>query len=113
MNDSGQRASRFHEQQSTVAGKAQLGQWAGPGSVLAEAVQHLRAKGFDCQPSQPQAPTIKAAFYCSLQSPPPLPADQRVTAPPTPVHWIVTLESEDGVRVQHLDVSRTPAHLGE
>ena len=113
MNDSAQQTSRFHEQQSSASGKAEVGQWAGHGSVLTEAVERLRSKGFQCQPSQPQVPSVKAAYYCSLQTPAPPPTDPLVTAPPAPVFWTVTLESEDGVRVHKLDVVRTPPHLGD
>ena len=106
-------AARFQAQQSSAAGKAQLIQWAGPGIPLADAVQSLRAKGFECQPSRPPSAAVKSAFHCSLQTPAPPPVGRRVTTPVTPVSWTATLESTDGIRVEHLDASRQPPQLGD
>jgi hypothetical protein len=102
----------FRTQQSARDAKAQLTGWVPASTPLADAVRTLQSHGFTCQAAQPSAGGIQAAMLCTLAPSPALPPAQRPTAPATPVHWFVTLNSKDGSTVSDMLVGRTPRDIG-
>ena len=105
-------ADTFRPQQSAKDARQQLDDWVPASTPLADAVKTLQARGFTCQDARPATADIRSATLCTLAPPPPLEPAQRETAPPTPVHWFITLNSTDGSTVSGILVGRTPRDLG-
>lgn len=103
----------FRDQQSTAEARVQIDRWLGPGATLAGATQALRARGFKCDQTMPRSTNAGSSVFCIYQTPPPPPPEQRVVSPQTPVNWIVSLESQDGVAITGFTVSRSPQLPGE
>lgn len=103
---------KFHPQQSTKEAKLQLASWIPESATLADAVKTLESRGFECQETQPAAADVRAAMLCTFRPTAVPPPAQRETAPPTPVHWFVTLNSNDGTKISGILVGRTPRDLG-
>jgi len=101
----------FRFQQSAADARTQLAQWAPIGASLADATRALSAQGFTCNPTEPSAQGLQSSTLCITATPvEPTPA-QRITAPPTPVNWFVTLDSRDGSSVSAVQVARTPRDI--
>lgn len=112
MSDTNRPASdAFRPQQSANQAKHQLAQWVPLRSSIADAVNLLQAQGFTCQDAAPLQPDAASSVLCTRSPPPPVEPSQRTSAPATPVHWFVTLDSSDGTTVSHIAVARTPKDI--
>lgn len=102
----------FRLQQSTADARAQVASWVPIGVSLSDATRVLSSQGFTCNPTEPSTQTLRSSTLClnaaSMESIP----EQRTTAPPTPVNWFITLDSEDGDSVSAVQVARTPKDIG-
>ncbi|MEX1829017.1 hypothetical protein [Luteibacter sp. CQ10] len=104
-------AETFRPQQSADDARQQLTRWVPVSMPLGEAVKVLQAHGFACQHTQPTN-GLRSAMICTFAPSPTSPIARRDTAPPTPVHWFVTLQSKDGTTVSDMLVGRTPRDIG-
>lgn len=101
---------RFNTQQSARDANQSLQASNPTGTRLDEAVRNMEQIGFQCQPLAAAADGYQNSMLCSLSTPKTAPSD---AAPPTPVLWTVSLDSEDGQTLSRLVASRTPKDLGE
>ena len=101
----------FRFQQSAADARTQLAQWAPIGASLADATRALSAQGFTCNPTEPSAQGLQSSTLCITATPVEPTLAQRITAPPTPVNWFVTLDSRDGSSVSAVQVARTPRDI--
>lgn len=99
--------SRFDPQQTAQRAQQQLGGLLPPGTPLPQARRDLAAQGFDCK----DAAAGQGALICTYE-PPPAPAAPPVAAAPTPVTWLLTVDSSDGRSVAGLRIQRFPPILG-
>lgn len=98
---------RFDPQQTAQRAQQQLAGLLPPGTPLPQARRDLSAQGFDCK----DAAAGQGALLCTLQ-PPPAAATPPVAAAPTPVTWLLTVDSSDGQSVAGLRIQRFPPDLG-
>ncbi|WP_152624924.1 hypothetical protein [Xanthomonas sp. GPE 39] len=112
MSNADTSTEPFRDQQSTTEAKAQIGHWIVPEMRLADAMLALAARGFSCKPAEPVSGKFQSSVLCLRSTPASPPPDQRITAPATPIHWFVTLNSKDGALVTDVEVARTPREIG-
>lgn len=85
--------SRFAPQQTAQRAHRQLDGLLPPGTPLPQARRDLTAQGFECKDAAGQG-----ALICTYQ--------------PTPVTWLLTVDSRDGRSVAGLRIQRFPPDLG-
>lgn len=111
MNGPGHGAT-FQTQQTAPDARHQLADWIPRATRLADAIKTLEGQGFRCQAMQPANAQVASTTQCSRAPVPTPPPAKRETAPLTPIHWFVTLNSTDGDTVSELLVNRFPKDLG-
>lgn len=80
------------------------------GTHLDDAVRKMQQTGFQCQPLSTAAIGYQRSILCTISTPNMPPT---TSAPPAPVLWTVSLDSQDGKILDRLQASRTPKDLGE
>lgn len=98
--------SRFDPQQTAQRAHDRLSGLLPPGTPLPQARRDLSAQGFDCK----DAAAGQGALVCTY-APPPAATAPAVTAAPTPVTWLLSVDSNDGHSVASLRVQRFPPDL--
>lgn len=105
-------ADVFQSYQSTREAKTQIERWIPTGIALADALSAVERHGFSCQPAKPAGTQTRASMFCQFKLPPPTAAEQRLTAPGTPVSWFITLNSSDGTTLSEAQIARLPEDTG-
>lgn len=106
------REEAFDPQQSAPAATQQLQALIPPTTRLDAAVQRLEQNGFECRQLATANAGSRISFLCLL-GPDNVQSQASASAPPTPVHWTVSLDSNDGETTSRLQASRYPKDLGE
>ena len=78
------------------------------GTHLDDAVRNMQQAGFRCQPLSSAAVGYQSSILCTISTPNIPPS---ASAPPAPVLWTVSLDSQDGTMLDKLQISRTPRDL--
>jgi hypothetical protein len=108
-----QNASRnFNPQQSAGEATRQLQSSNPAGTPLDEVVRNLEQAGFQCQELTTASTGYRTSLLCT-QAPPSVQPAPTASDPPTPVHWTVSVDSQDGKSVSRLQANRYPKDLGE
>ena len=79
------------------------------GTHLDEAVRNMQQAGFQCQPLSSAAAGYHSSILCTISTPN-MPSS--TSAPPAPILWTVSLDSQDGKMLDKLHASRSPKDLG-
>lgn len=112
MTDSGEQSETFQYQQTAASAQLQVGEWVKGGDTLSNASKMLEMKGFRCSSPNKNSTPRPVSMICVYETPAPLAFEKRMTAPPTPIAWTVVFESDDGVHVSNVVVSREPKDIG-
>lgn len=78
------------------------------GTHLDDAVRNMQQAGFQCQILSTAAAGYQSSILCTTSTPNTPPS---ASAPPAPVLWTVSLDSQDGTMLDKLQASRTPKDL--